>query len=366
MTSRLTGLVVSVVFVILGLGALDRFLASVESAELRRSAQRSYLAGSSLLAQGKAAQAVDRLEDAHAAERENREYELTLITALMTTGKTAAADTLMNELLDREPNDGQSNLIAARLKAKEGNIAEAESYYHRAIYGEWPGGPDGHRSAVRMELIELLKKRGQKQELLAELISLDAEASPDPRIQKRLAQLFLSADSPSRAADIYQAMLKKDPKDIAASEGLGLAKLEEGEYPAAHTAFLAAFLRDPGNASIRSHLQELNTVVDLDPTLRKLTSREKYSRSMRILEMARAGLDQCVASHPSGGSGEAGRLLTAAAATVASKAPAHATNELAEGVLGIAEAVWRAQDQTCGTPAGDESALTLIMKKVAS
>ncbi len=366
MMSRLTGTVAAIAFIVIGLSALDRFLASVESAELSSSARRSYLAGSRLLAEGKAAAAVDPLQEAHAVERENREYALTLIAALMTAGKMADAETLMNELLEREPNDGRTNLAAARLKAKEGNFADAESYYHRAIYGAWPGEGHGRRTAVRLELIDLLKKRDRKQELLAELISLEAEATADPETQKRLARLFLAADSPARAARIYRATVQKNPKDAAAYEGLGQAELAQGEYAAAHAAFEAAFLRDPNDASILSHLVTLNTVVALDPTVRKLTSAEKYSRSMRILEMARAGLAQCVASNPSGGSGEAGRLLTASAATIASKAPAHATNEIAEGVLGIAEAVWRAQNQACGTPAGDDDALNLIMKKVTS
>ena len=85
-------------------------------------------------------------------ERENADYELALITAFIDTGRTTDAEPLMNEMLQREPNDGRANLIAARLKVKEGNAADAEAYYHRAIYGEWPDDPASHRIAARMEL----------------------------------------------------------------------------------------------------------------------------------------------------------------------------------------------------------------------
>ena len=81
---------------------------------------------------------MDVLRTAHALVRENIDYELTLVTALIDAGRTAEADPLMDDALQREPNDGRTNLIAARLAAKKGSAVQAESYYHRAIYGEWP------------------------------------------------------------------------------------------------------------------------------------------------------------------------------------------------------------------------------------
>jgi tetratricopeptide (TPR) repeat protein len=217
-----------------------------------------------------------------------------------------------------------------------------------------------------MELIDLLSKQGKKQELLAELISLEAESGKDPEIQKRLAKLFLSVDSPARAASIYQTMVSKNPKDVDAYEGLGEAELEQGEYPAAHTAFDQAFRRDPDNPAIRSHLQILETVVEIDPTVRRLTSEEKYRRSRRILEMVSMGLRQCISSHLVGGSEEVGKVLTAAEATASSKPPAHITNELAEGILNMAETVWHAQNRACAGTSPPDEALALIMKKLAS
>ena len=142
----------------------------------------------------------------------------------------------------------------------------------------------------------------QKQELLAELISLEAESPASGEIQKRLAELFLWQAAPARAANVYAALSGRIPSDIAAYEGLGDAELEQGQYRAAHETYLRAFLREPNNASVRAHLQTLNTVTGLDPTLRQLTSAEKYRRSIRILEMTRDAVDQCVAKRPSASS----------------------------------------------------------------
>lgn len=355
MRSKFTGLVLTLAAVIVSLSALDRFLAKVESAEMAGTAQRSYIAGSGLLAAGKAKDALDSLRNAHAVERDNPVYELALITALLDSGKTSDAEPLMKEMLDREPNDGSVNLIAAHLAGREGKAADAEAYYHRAIYGEWRDHPEMHRIAARMELIDQLEQQGRMQKLLAELISLEAEPSADMEVRKRLASLFLRANSPARAASVYQEIIAKAPKNIAAYEGLGEAELEQGRYNAARAAFVQASFHDPGDESIRSHLQMLNTVVGLDPTLRQLTSAEKYRRSVRILDMARAGLESCSPGNP---------LVTSAASIISGKSPV--TNEAAESVLTQAEMLWRATNEACPGRAGAEDVLNLLMKKLTA
>lgn len=366
MKSKMTGVAIILAAIITALFALDRFLARVESAELHSAAQNSYVAGSRLLDAGKAGDAVDLLRAAHSTERGNAEYELALISALTRAGRTADAEPLMNEMLQRAPNDGRVNLIAARLRVREGNAGDAEAYYHRAIFGEWLADAPERRIEARVELVNQLIANpltdgGQRQELLAELISLEAEPATGAGVRKRLAGWFLLAGSPARAADVYRAMAASDPRDLAAAEGLGEAELDQGQYAAARTAFLQGSFQHPNDASIRSHLEALNTVVALDPTLRQLTSEEKYRRSMRILDMARSGLAQCAGENP---------LLASVSAALSARAPAHVTNEDAEKVLTLAEQVWRARSETCGgvlakADAGDAEALNLLMKKLA-
>ena len=91
----------------------------------------------------------------------------------------------------------------ARINAREGNAVDAASYYHRAIYGRWPVNAAGHRTQVRLELIELLARQNAKQELLAELLAVEDQVS-DTDTQKRLAHLFLAAGSPARSAALFR------------------------------------------------------------------------------------------------------------------------------------------------------------------
>ncbi|HEX3683006.1 MAG TPA: tetratricopeptide repeat protein [Bryobacteraceae bacterium] len=359
------GLILVVIAVIGGLAALDMFLEGAEQAELADQAQRAYVRGSRLAQAGKAAEAIDALRRAHALERKNLIYELQLITVLTAAGKTSEAEPLMNEVLDAGRNDGAANLVAARLRLKEGKLVDSEAYYHRAIYGQWPQDAAAHRMAARLELIDLLVAKNQKEDLLAELLPLEEEARNNPTIQLRLARLFLIAGSPSRAADVYRALVREQPENAQAHEGLGEAELELGDYGAAHAAFKAAFAQTPNDSNLRSKLQLASTLASLDPTPRWLPSAEKYQRSLRILEWAQQDLEKCIQRQPSGASGEQQNLLERAEDAMDYAKPAQMTNESSEGGLSLAEKIWQARLSACGpATAPDEEALRLIMAKL--
>jgi tetratricopeptide (TPR) repeat protein len=369
------GPIAVIALIIVGLSALDKVLAKSETAEVEGAAERSHTAGKRLLAEGKAAAAIDPLRNAHALVRQNAGYELELIGALLAVQKTSEADPLMEEILVRQPNDGQADLMAGRLRLREGRVSDAEAYYHRAIYGEWQSDAAAHRTAARLELIQLLIKERDHQNLLAELISLEAEAGTQPDIEKELGHLFMVAGSPARAAGVYHALLAREPDDATAYAGLGEAELEQGQYRAARGAFLQASYRHP-DAAIQRRLELLYTLTALDPTPRQLPSIEKYNRSLQILEMTRADLERQIAQHPALFSGSAAggalkaetdQLLSAAAGSVSKKTPQNVTNEMAEDSLGLAEKIWKARIRIFGTETSpEEEPLRLIMEKLAA
>jgi tetratricopeptide (TPR) repeat protein len=369
------GVIAAILIAIAALTALDLSLEKTQQAELENSARRFYVDGSRLLKEGKTEQGVDLLRRAHALARENPDYELELINALMAAGKTEEAEPLIADILQRQPNDGRANLTAARLSVKEGNTADAEAYYHRAIYGVWPDNSgsanDGHqgtryRVSARMELIGLLMQKGKKQELLAELLPLEEDAGNDSAIEKNLGHLFLVAGSPSRAADVYRSLIQRNSRDAEAYAGLGEAELEQGRYREARNALNAAAIHKPHDTLLRRRMQLANTVSALDPTPRQLSSAEKYQRGLRILGLTRTSLERCVGNHPGASPNEADELLKASQEQLSRKAPAHVSNELAEETLELAERIWQARTKTCGTSTpGDEEPLRLIMERLA-
>lgn len=103
----------------------------------------------------------------------------------------------------------------------------------------------------------------------------------------------------------------------------------------------------------------------LDPTPRQLPSAEKYRRGLRILDLSRASLEQCMSNHPNVSSNETRDLLGAAQAALSAKAPTRVTNEIAEETLDLAEKIWQARTKTCGTSTPpDEEPLRLIIGRL--
>jgi tetratricopeptide (TPR) repeat protein len=358
------GLMVVVAVVIGGLASLDVFLERAEQAEMAAQAERAYEQGRRLLESGRAKEAIDALRRAHAMERKNLGYEVELVAALTAAGKTAEAEPLMNEVLDADRNDGAANLVAARLRLKEGKIVDAEAFYHRAIYGTWPQDAESHRIAARVELIDLMVAKGQKQELLAELLPLQEEAKSNPAIDSRLAQLFLLAGSPGRAADVYRELIREDPKNADYYAGFGEAELEQGDYRAAHAAFASAAARKKNDPAIRTKLQLATMLAGLDPTPRRLSSAEKYQRSLYILEWAQQDLEKCIQTKTPGATSGEQALQDRAEEAMDNQTPAHASNELSEATLSLAVRIWQAR-LTCNPAiAPDEEPLRLLMAKV--
>ena len=318
---------VTLTVVIAGLWVLDWSLEKTELNELHDEAQRTFLQGSRLLKEGKLEASVDLLRRAHALERQDPGYALTLVDALMAAGKTAEAEPLLEEVLARESNDGRANLTAARSMAARDRIAQAESYYHRAIYGEWPNQADSSRRATRMELVDFLLKHGRKEAVLAELLPLQGEAGLDAALEKRIAKLLLLAGSAQRAADTYRLLIDQFPADADLYSGLGEAELFRGQYRAAVSAFVGAFRHRPNDQTFRRRMEFASLMAGLDPTPRQLSSLEKYRRSLHILEMTQAAYQKCTSMSFQPPSPD--------------KPPREVTNELAEAKLTQAEELWR-------------------------
>jgi len=362
------GAIAAVALVIVGLTAVDKSLVSIERAELRGSAERSYRKGMDFLRRGMAAQAVEPLRQAHATERDSPVYALALIEALTAVNKADEADQLADEILASRPNDGEANLITARLMVKEGNLEDAEAYYHRAIYGTWSSDSAKHERAARLELIQMLLRENARQRLLAELISLSSEAGDDVALKQQIANLYLMAGAPGRAATMYREIVERDPHNGKALAALGEAELENGEYRAARASFQQASFYDP-SAAVEPRLRLLMEVTALDPTPRRLTSGEKYRRSTRILALAKSDLDTQIGSagHRVAVSAETQQLLTQAAGDLARKAPTHVNNEMAEQELDLAERIWKARIAMFGpSTSAEEEPLRLVMERLAS
>lgn len=353
------GLMIAITAIMGALWGIDVFLARTERAEVSGEARRDYEAGSALLAAGRAAGAVDPLRKAHTQDRSNRQYTLRLVAALVETGKLDEAGRLLADLLERNPNDGETSLAEARLLVREGEWENAVAYYHRAIYGSWDSEASSQQISVRLELVNVLVQRGLQKDLLAEVLLLETEAARDPQLLRRSAKLYLVAGSPARAETIYRALLHDDMDDPGLYSGLGDAELALGNYRAAEAAFQNAIRNGADRSRLDQRIQLAGSVAGLDPTLRRLTSMEKFDRAVRILQLTLDALKQC------GRAGGAERTV-GAEKLLAVRVRGNPANELAEQRLSTAEQIWQVRIEACGASTSvEEEPLRLVMAKIA-
>jgi Flp pilus assembly protein TadD len=347
---------------IAGLFAADTFLAKTDRAESHIEATRLFQQGQSLMAKGDSLAAVARINDALAIERGNNDYLRALAEAQLAAGENSDSEVTLTGLLNTNSTDGPANLLMARVLMREGRGADAVSFFHRAIYGLWKKDPEGNRRRARLELIDLLAQQNSKEELLAELLPIQDNAPQDLDTRTRLGDLFLRADSPSRAADVFRGILHQMPANLPAHRGLGQSEFAQGDYRAAQRDFQAALRISPDDAASRHWLDLCDQLLQLDPTLRGLSADERWRRSVALIEFVQNDVGGCLKpdSPP-----ELQELAAKADAAVKAHVnPAH-ESEASEANLDLAEQLWQVRRKECQPPASSDSALALVLKRLA-
>jgi hypothetical protein len=194
-----------ILLIIVALLFVDTALARVDERESRAHAANLYRDGQDLLARGDAHEASDRFASAVASNRGEPRYALALAQAMLADGRTDDARRILDDVLERIPADGAANLTMARVLVTDGRVDDAKSYFHRAIYGRWGSDSAARRTQARLELVDLLAKRRESAEMLAELLPLDASAT-DTAMRRRIGLLFIEAGAPERGAALLRTL----------------------------------------------------------------------------------------------------------------------------------------------------------------
>jgi tetratricopeptide (TPR) repeat protein len=141
--------------------------------------------------------------------------------------------------------------------------------------------------------------------------------------------------------------------------GLGDAELALGNYRVAEAAFQNAIRNGADRSRLEQRIQLAGSVAGLDPTLRRLTSMEKFDRAVRILQLALDALKQC-------GRGDGAEQIAGAEKLLAVHIRGNPANELAEERLSTAEQIWQMRIDACGASTSvEEEPPRLVMAKIA-
>lgn len=348
------------IFALIGLLlVLDFFLARIDKSETSQHAANLYNDGRDLLARGKAADAADQLATAVSLDRNNLAYGLALAQALIADGQLQDAETLLNTLLLRAPNDGAVSLTMAHLLVQSKRPDDARAFYHRAIYGRWGRDSTEQRMRARLELIGLLSRQGAREELLAELLPLQGMSGDSTMLLRTVAPLYLQAGSPERASVIYRELLRREPGDLSAYMGLTDADMAQGQMRTARSDLVRAAREFPNDTTIDRKVKQLDSAFSLDPNARGLTDTERLRRSGALLERTLFFLSECD-SQPA--TPEQLALQDSARSAIQATKPRAPDESLLERRLSLFDSLWEVVSQSC--PVGSGSSVPGLVQRL--
>jgi tetratricopeptide (TPR) repeat protein len=290
----------SVVVVLLGLtlAAVAAFAAVTHlvnrfNANQQSRGRKLYAAGLAVLNSNQPVQAIEKFRAALACDRGNPQYQLNLARALGDTGRLDEAQSYLESLWRRAPEDGTVNLALARVTARRGSTDDTVRYYHNAMYGVWADAPDENRRNASLELIEFLLQKSAWTQAQSELMALAAFLPPDPTMELRTAELLGQAGNYSDALIEYEKVLRTDRENAAALAGAGEVAYRAGRYRTARRYLQGAVDANSADSNARDQLTAVNQILEADPFMERISEAERNRRILSAFAKAGERLSSC-------------------------------------------------------------------------
>jgi tetratricopeptide (TPR) repeat protein len=237
--------------------------------------------------------AIEEFRAALTCDSNNSQYQLALGRALRDTGRLDEAESYLESLWQRTPEDGTINLALARVAARRGSLDDATRYYHNAMYGVWTSDADANRRKARIELIEFLLQKKAQVQAQSELVALADFLPPDSALHLQAAQLFMQAQDYSSALAEYEKVLHFDHDNPAAFAGAGEAAYHAGRYRTAEHYLEDGALANPQDSNSRNLQTTAKLILDTDPFVRRISDAERNRRIAADFDSAGKRLTSC-------------------------------------------------------------------------
>jgi CIC family chloride channel protein len=352
-----------VLLVLAAIVAIAGFLTYFYREERSARANRYFLEGNQLMEKERYQEAIENYRNALSISHNQRD-RMALAQALEKSGRLNEAEIYFRELLGGNPDSGPVNLGLGRIAVARGDLQNAVQYYHRAIYGSWPGGSDANQARTRIELVNALGKAGRRSEAQSELLALEAEAPDDPGVQSVVGELLLQYGLPAQSAAVYRKILARDDRDANAYNGLGEAELARENYTRAQRAFRSALRSNTADSKAAERLELIDRILALDPTLRGLSAAERYRRSVKLLEAALVSVEECLGTSQGRELTPARELAGSARQALLRRVPPRSHSDVAEENVERSVRLWKAREDVCGPPGQDATPLGRVMAKL--
>lgn len=197
----------------------------------------------------------------------NSEAQLGVARMAERSGSTAAAEQQYLKLAAAGNNDSIEQLISLYLKQKR--FSDAETWLHKYL------AANPQNAAAQLQLGKLQAAEGKTQEAIATFEPL-YKTSPDPKIARELAGLYLETKQYPAAADLLRPLIAQSPNDAQLYLDYGSALMHQLKYAEAQAVLLKAVQLNPnlvGAYSDLAYAAEQNKNYEL--TIRVLDARAK-------------------------------------------------------------------------------------------
>jgi len=197
----------------------------------------------------------------------NSEAQLGVARMAERSGNTAAAEQQYLKLAAAGNNDSIERLIGLYLKQKR--FADAETWLSKYV------AANPQNAAAQLQLGKVLATEGKTQEAIATLEPL-YKTSPDPKLARALASLYLENKQYPAAADLLRPLIAQSPTDAQLHLDYGTALMHQLKYPESQAILLKAVQLNPNLVQAYSDLAyaaEQNKNYEL--TIRVLDARAK-------------------------------------------------------------------------------------------
>jgi len=363
------------VLLLLTLGAVTGFaavnhLVNRFNANQQSRGRKLYQRGLADANRGNFTTAVEDFRAALTCDPGNSQYQLSLARALRDTGdpkRLDEAESYLESLWQRNPQDGPINLALARVAARRGSIEDAIRYYHNAMYGVWSADADDNRRKARLELIEFLLQNKAYAPAQAELMALTSFLPPKPALHLQAAHLFAQDHDFQNAVAEYRQVLRLDRGNAEAMAGAGAAAYEAGRYRTAESFLQQAVKANPQDLVSRELLESTTLVLKSDPFVRRISDAERNRRIKLAFEAAGDRLRNCAQlKGVEVGDDSSSQSLALLAQRWSAMKPnlrrlgSAAETDLPDEIMDVVFAIEQQIATACGEPQGIDKALLLI------
>ena len=351
-TKLLAGLSAAVIAILIGSGVLN----FVYRAERVKRAERYFEAGNGLMRQERFPEAIEQFRNALSLDHGQRD-RLALALALVKAGRMNEALIYLDEVVRQRPDSGPANLGIAQADASLADVAQAVLHFQRAMVGAWPEDPEENRFQANRELIEFLAKQGRQAQARSELLALAGRLPANRASRQWVARKLVDFGIPRTAVDLYTELLKSGQPEASEYDGLGDAQFALGNYRQAGEAFRSALKIDASDQHAAQRADTAEKILVLDPTTPGIGARERYSRSIVLLNDVVAEVGPCIGS-------EGGNQLAEARSVLSRRARPASFADATDANIDLANGLWKSRSATCA-PIATDAALPLVMAKLA-